>query len=443
MFHNRTALAGSGSIAFQRPRNHGLHSTRSSSDGARNKSYICRLPGTTLVRRRSQPSLRLHQSTTTATAANGSLPGALSPFAALQGNRPKQTDLFFLGVYLLFVYLSFSQLHHLSPNTTVRRIADARPGAGEADGSQLPAGYQLPPQAIIDIVDAPQEPSLSFSPDRRRVLSLHRGPPLPPISELARPELKLGGLRIDTELRARSRMGYYVGLSLADNSDDLVLPAPEARLRHIHGIPRNMWLNYVTWARDSAHIAFTLRSAGARSSACSWTGVQTPGMASRKASQCSSVLRVAWLHRSPGGPQGRRVLSRTRLVRWRCKAVLACLSLSLGWQPQGLPPVRAGGDGAPARGPLQLWVADAESGAARQLLDPAKFGLNVVFDECAACGPRAPRPAVPGHAHHAVCPVQVVAPVGGGAALSLLAFLSVRQVRLAGRRHNRGAGGAG
>ena len=51
----------------------------------------------------------------------------------------------------------------------------------------------LPPQQIIDLVDVPPEPNLSFSPDRRMVLQLYRPPPLPPISELARPELKLAG----------------------------------------------------------------------------------------------------------------------------------------------------------------------------------------------------------------------------------------------------------
>lgn len=50
-----------------------------------------------------------------------------------------------------------------------------------------------PPQEIIDLVDIPPEPNLSFSPDRTKVLQLYKPSPLPPISELARPELKLAG----------------------------------------------------------------------------------------------------------------------------------------------------------------------------------------------------------------------------------------------------------
>ena len=38
----------------------------------------------------------------------------------------------------------------------------------------------------------------------------------------------------------------------------------------------------------------------------------------------------------------------------------------------------AGGAGDPPRGPLELWVADIATGAARRLLDAP---LNVVFDE--------------------------------------------------------------
>lgn len=40
---------------------------------------------------------------------------------------------------------------------------------------------------------------------------LDRPPSLPPIYEMARPELKLAGVRLDPELYARSKMSYYTG----------------------------------------------------------------------------------------------------------------------------------------------------------------------------------------------------------------------------------------
>lgn len=74
-----------------------------------------------------------------------------------------------------------------------------------ADSSALDGGYHLPPSEIRDIVDAPPLPALSFSPQRDKILFLKRRA-LPPLTELARPEEKLGGLRIDAKCNTRSRM---------------------------------------------------------------------------------------------------------------------------------------------------------------------------------------------------------------------------------------------
>ena len=53
---------------------------------------------------------------------------------------------------------------------------------------------------------------------------MHRPPPLPPVADLARPELKLAGVRIDPALNARSRMGHYERLTVAAFTGDTVLP---------------------------------------------------------------------------------------------------------------------------------------------------------------------------------------------------------------------------
>lgn len=68
-------------------------------------------------------------------------------------------------------------------------------GAPSLDQERPTQGYLTPPKELLDVVDRPPEPSLSFSPDRRRVLQIYRPPPMPPISELARPEVKLAGAR--------------------------------------------------------------------------------------------------------------------------------------------------------------------------------------------------------------------------------------------------------
>ena len=45
-------------------------------------------------------------------------------------------------------------------------------GDGAGNGAVADGGYRSPPQQIIDIVDSPPEPLLSFSPDRSMVRPL-------------------------------------------------------------------------------------------------------------------------------------------------------------------------------------------------------------------------------------------------------------------------------
>ncbi|CAG9466348.1 unnamed protein product [Pedinophyceae sp. YPF-701] len=139
--------------------------------------------------------------------------------------------------------------------------------AGAPIESDSDSGYRMPPAEIASIVDMPPEPSLSFSPCRKHVIQLDNPPSNPPVSELARPELKLGGLRIDPVLNSRSRMSYYTGMSLVAVDEDLALPAKEggeSRLRPVAGIPDRAWLNYVSFSPEGTRVAFSVRSPGER-----------------------------------------------------------------------------------------------------------------------------------------------------------------------------------
>lgn len=75
----------------------------------------------------------------------------------------------------------------------------------KGNGSVDTNGYQLPPEEIREIVDAPSTPALSFSPKRDEILFLQRRS-LPPVADFAKPELKLAGMRIDPDYNARSRI---------------------------------------------------------------------------------------------------------------------------------------------------------------------------------------------------------------------------------------------
>ena len=93
------------------------------------------------------------------------------------------------------------------------------------------ASYRAPPAAIASVVDSPSPPALSLSPDKGSLLLKHR-PALPSIAEIARPELKLAGIRFQPTF-TRSRRQYFTGLSLQrlprpDEPLPAELPAPVA-----------------------------------------------------------------------------------------------------------------------------------------------------------------------------------------------------------------------
>lgn len=180
---------------------------------------------------------------------------------------------------------------------------------GPTNGNGAPAqssrgGYKVPPQEILDIVDAPPQPSLSYSPDRKMILQSERPPSLPPIYEMSRPELKLAGLRIDPELFASSKMSYYLDMAIV--SSDQVVPAPPDQTRRITGYPAGSWINYISWSPDSRHIAFSIRSPGGpgdppRSPLELWVAPASTGVARRllqttTASGLNSVFEsYSWL----------------------------------------------------------------------------------------------------------------------------------------------------
>ena len=54
--------------------------------------------------------------------------------------------------------------------------------------------YQMPPEEIVRLVDAPPTPRVSVSPDGKTIMMLE-SPNLPAIEEVAQPELRLAGTR--------------------------------------------------------------------------------------------------------------------------------------------------------------------------------------------------------------------------------------------------------
>ena len=109
--------------------------------------------------------------------------------------------------------------------------------------------YQQPPQAVIDMVDAPLIPQTLLAPNREWLMLLER-PSLPPVADLAQPELRLAGLRINPRNNDQSRAAQTTGIKLVklvDRSEKIV-----------SGLPPGARIGDAQWSPDAKRIAFTL-----------------------------------------------------------------------------------------------------------------------------------------------------------------------------------------
>src|SRR5689334_19230002 len=80
-----------------------------------------------------------------------------------------------------------------------------------------PLPYQPPPREIVDLLDAPGAPWLFRAPDASAWLEVAH-PPLPALAEVARPFLRLAGLRIDPATNAQRQLGFGVTLALVERA---------------------------------------------------------------------------------------------------------------------------------------------------------------------------------------------------------------------------------
>lgn len=146
-------------------------------------------------------------------------------------------------------------VQHLAPVASTESAAGSAPGAiNNANMEGAENGYQIPAEEIRVIVDAPPTPSLSFSPNKEHILYMQRRS-LPPLSDIARAELKLAGMRIDPEYNTRSRMSFYTGINIHKVLDNNTLGEELV----MTGVPEGSRINYCCWSPDGRHFAFSVR----------------------------------------------------------------------------------------------------------------------------------------------------------------------------------------
>ena len=111
------------------------------------------------------------------------------------------------------------------------------------------AVFKKPSAALAALVDAPLTPSVSLSPDKQRLLLLER-PALPPVAELAEPELRLAGLRLNPATTGPSRAAYYTGIVVKT-----LATGAEQRLA---GLPADGRITQLAWSTKGRHLLLTV-----------------------------------------------------------------------------------------------------------------------------------------------------------------------------------------
>jgi dipeptidyl aminopeptidase/acylaminoacyl peptidase len=114
------------------------------------------------------------------------------------------------------------------------------------------ADYQMPPKAIADLVDAPPTPSVMRDPSNQWMLILER-PNLISIEELAQPEFRLAGMRINPRTHGPSRLSYYTAMKLLSIEGGIEIA--------VKGLPQDARIRNVRWAPDSKKVAFVITKA--------------------------------------------------------------------------------------------------------------------------------------------------------------------------------------
>ena len=120
--------------------------------------------------------------------------------------------------------------------------------SGIAAQAQQDADYQLPPKDIASLLLAKPTPNVSVDEKGEWMLFTETSI-YPSVEELARPELKIAGLRLNPANYAPSRQNYITNLFLKN-----IKTGKESK---ITGLPLPLFAGNVTWSPNDKKIAFT------------------------------------------------------------------------------------------------------------------------------------------------------------------------------------------
>lgn len=108
--------------------------------------------------------------------------------------------------------------------------------------------YQVPPKEIYDLVMAKPSPGVSFSSKGQYMLILERSS-MPSVEDLAQPELRIAGLRINPNNFGPSRSAYSTGIIIKEMATGKEFP--------VSGLPENLKAANLQWSPNEDKVAFT------------------------------------------------------------------------------------------------------------------------------------------------------------------------------------------
>lgn len=109
-------------------------------------------------------------------------------------------------------------------------------------------GYKTPPKDVADMLLAKRPPNVSVD-DKGEWMLFMESSSYPSVAELARPELRIAGLRINPANFAPSRQTFLTGLYLKNSKTD--------KEYKISGLPFPLFAGSVSWNGNDKKIAFT------------------------------------------------------------------------------------------------------------------------------------------------------------------------------------------
>jgi len=124
--------------------------------------------------------------------------------------------------------------------------------AGTEESRQPAGGWQSPPPEILQVLHAPQLPSVSTSPTGAYLLLMDPAT-YPPLASLAAPMHKLAGMRVDPAVN-----GPYGSYGAASPRLVRVEDGAETPL----ALPENAEIYGLSWTADGGRFALTVKHAG-------------------------------------------------------------------------------------------------------------------------------------------------------------------------------------